>query len=114
MADDLDTISKDIERLGGCANDLQALSAKAIQAGDAAKAQDLATQAVIMMGKKAELSAKRRSLETSNPEWRQLLDNLDDLEQKAQGAKADMQKTQDTVEAAKTVLGAVSKILTVL
>ena len=114
MADDLDTINTDIERLGTSAITLQTLSAQAMKDGDPAKAQELATQALLMMGKKAELRTKRRDLEASSPQWRAMLDQLDDLDQKAEDAKADMQKANDTVETAKTVLSVVGKIITAL
>ena len=114
MADELDTISNHIERLGDSAINLQTLSSQAMRDGDPAKAQDLATQAMLMMGKKAELRARRRDLEATGDQWRNMLDKLDDLDQKASEAKANMHKAEDTVEAAKTVLGVVGKILTVL
>jgi|GEM_PF-1865286 len=114
MADDLDTMNDNIERLGDSAIKLQSLSAQAMRDGDPTKAQELATQAMLMMGKKAELRAKRRDLEASSSDWRDMLDKLDDLDHKAERTKTHMQEAEDTVEAAKTVLSAVGKILTVL
>ena len=114
MADDLDTVNTHIERLGDSAINLQSLSAQAMRDGDPAKAQDLATQAMLLMGKKAELRARRRDLEATGEQWSNMLDKLDDLDQKAKRAKTHMHEVQDTVEAAKTVLGVVGKILTVL
>jgi len=114
MADNLDTITKNISRIGVQADKLQALSAQARAAGQEDKAQDLATQAVLLMAKKATLHMQRRKIVTSSPAWQQLMKHLDDLDQKAAATKADMEKAKDTVETAKTVIGALGKVLTVL
>jgi len=107
-------ISDTIDRLHAGAQKLQALSSKAEQGGHAEQAQDLTTQAVLMMAKKANLQAKQRDIETSSPEWQALGGHLDALEHNAEQTKADMQKAQDTVETAKTVISTVGKLLTAL
>lgn len=108
------TLSQQIDALKQAVLNLQAMADRARAKGDFVGAQDLNTQAVALSGKLNGLSDERRDQAFASAGWQALSAHLDALNSEAQDTQGQMQSAEDNVETAKTIVGLVGKLATVL
>jgi len=108
------TLNQQIDALNQTVLNLQALADSARAKGDFGGAQDLSTQAVALSDQLGPLRTQRRDEAVQSAAWQELSAHLDALNAQAKDTAGQMQSAEDNVATAKTVVGMVGKLLTVL